>query len=220
MPERLTVILKQPIANVRVRDLSDPARAGAQTSAIGEASRHLSAVANVEHVRAALEAQLQAQHQQQSQQFQQMAAQLRQQVDSEMAALNSARAALQQAGAGLSKMRQQILVDSEQQLLDLAVEIARKVLMQDIQAQRYEIAPIVEAALAQLPSRDGVTVRLNPADHHRCIASVPADEGHVRFVPDPSVPSAGCIVESGEGIVESDIQSHLAAIAQNLKVES
>lgn len=216
MPDPLTVILKKPVASVRVLN-SSPAPAAVRPA---PAPRPPRTQQELGQVHAALEAQLAAAQQQQAQQLQRLEAQLRQQVEAERAAMKSARAALESAAAETLRLREQILSGAERQVLELAVDIAGRVLLQEVQAQNYQLAPIVEAALANLPSRTDLVVKLNPADLERCGGTLPNGEGAVRYVADPGVPPAGCVVESGEGCVESDPQRQLEQVRQALVGET
>lgn len=143
----------------------------------------------------------------------------RQQAEAERQNLRQARAALDAAAQRLGQFQDELAAEAEQQLLDLAMEIARKVLMQEIRSERHEIDPIVEEALKHLPARRDVAVHLNPNDFARCrMAQRPADESpHVRFVADPNVLPAECFLETREGTVEASVSVHLAQIADTLK---
>jgi flagellar assembly protein FliH len=139
-------------------------------------------------------------------------------TQAEGASLVSARQALTHAAQQVEGFRAELLAEAEGQLLTLAVEIARKVLMQEIQAERYQIDPIVAEALRRVPSHGGVVVHLNPGDCSRCQAAVKqeGDGQQVRFVADVNVQPAECLLETPEGIVESSVEGHLAAIAEGL----
>jgi len=145
-------------------------------------------------------------------------ADLRREVDRANGQCAPAREALEQCAGELSELRGRIVRDAEEQLVDLAICIARKVLMQEIQAGRYEIGPIVESALKHLPVLNDVIVHLNPED---LAASSPASEPPVcegvRFVGDPSVQRAHCILETPEGLVVSAVDAHLSDISEALK---
>ena len=78
--------------------------------------------------------------------------------------VDQAAAALRKAAAEVVREHREFLAQAEEQLLDLAIDIARKVLMQEVQAQRYEIQPIVAEALKRVPEELDVTVYLNPDD--------------------------------------------------------
>jgi len=140
-------------------------------------------------------------------------------LQGERAELARARQALERAAAEVAGLRQQVLADAEEHLLDLAVEIARKVLMQEIRAGRHEIEPIVREALRRAPAKREVVVRLNPKDLARMETASGTDEmpANVRLVPDPSIGPAECVVETAEGTVEARVEHELDQVRAALK---
>lgn len=144
----------------------------------------------------------------------------RQQVRLEAEKVKTAFLALQQASDELAGLRQRFLQEAEGQLVELALNIARKVLMQEIQAGRYQIDPIVKEALLSIPSRQNVVVRLNPDDLAGCeLAGMEpegGDGGSLRFVADPNINRAECLIEAADGMVESSIDAHLDGVAEAL----
>ena len=198
MGEDLTVRLSAPLAAVRVIGHTPSPRAQRQAQA-GRGPRGAPAAAGDE----------------------QLAAQMQQELDREKAELAGARQALTEALSLFDRHREQMLREAENQLLDLAVEIARKVLMQEIQAERHQIEPIVTEALQNLPARQQVVVHLNPRDMARCEIAGKADDAEnsesIRFVADPSVAPAQCVLETPEGTVDSNVDTHLQAISEALK---
>jgi len=146
---------------------------------------------------------------------------VRRRAEAAEAQLRSACQALTAAVGQLQDFRRDLLKDAEGQLVDLATGIARKVLMQEIQAGRHEIEPIVKQALARVPPHCDVVVHLNPDDWARCQAAQSAEgetpPEHVRFVSDPNVGPAECVVEAPEGIVELTLDAHLSEIGEALK---
>jgi len=138
----------------------------------------------------------------------------------ERAALRSARAALEDAVAQLAESRLELVREADQQLLELALGIARKVLAQEIQAQRYEIDPIIQEALRHVPTHQDAVVRLNPDDYARCTMVREQGSGEkpegMRFLSDPSVQPAQCVVETPQGGAESSPEARLQDIAEVL----
>jgi flagellar assembly protein FliH len=160
--------------------------------------------------------------------------QVQQNIQAERDRLVQASKALTSGLAELTRLREEMIRQSEQQLLELALEIARKVLMQEIQAGRYEIDPIVKEALLHVPARQDVIVHLHPDDWATCQmareevstprpAGLGASEGSsvgaggIQFVADPGVRRGECLLETAEGIVESAVENHLADIGEALK---
>lgn len=140
-------------------------------------------------------------------------------LETERAELARARQTLERAAAQVAGLEPKILADAEQHLLDLAIEIARKVLMQEIQAGRYEIDPIVTEALLHVPARQVVVAHLHPDDWARCQRASDGSgdgAGTVRFVADASVPRAACVLETPQGVVQSVVEDHLERIAEDL----
>jgi len=147
--------------------------------------------------------------------------QAQQQIDAELAQLRVARLALVQATAEFQSLQDQFCSQAESQLLDLSLEIARKVLMQEVNSSRHEVDPIVKEALNRLPGRIDAAVHLHPDDLARCEMARGAqdspDAGGLEFVPDASVGRGECLVRTARGTVESSIDGHLSEISQALK---
>jgi flagellar assembly protein FliH len=192
MPAPLTIQLAGPIAGVRAP--SEEPSADAQAAAAEAAICH--------------------------EEIQQQA---RQELDAAMACIHSANRALEDALAQFRQVQQESLAESEEQVVELALEVARKVLMQEIQAQRYDIDPIVREALLHVPVRENVVCRLNPQDLTTCeMARKTSTDGHtgeMRFIADPTVPPASCVLETHEGVVRSSVDDHLGEISKALEGE-
>lgn len=134
--------------------------------------------------------------------------------------LHQATAAALQAGRELAELRDRLIGQIEMQATALAMAIARKVLAQEIAHRGYDIDPIVEEALAQVPRRGDILVRMNPDDHARSELAEqdpdPSGLTRVQFVPDPSIAPAGCVVECREGHVDRDVASAMDQIHRAL----
>ncbi len=142
-------------------------------------------------------------------------------LDAERAELAQARRALEQAAARIGKLHEQVVADAEAHLPDLAIEIARNVLMQEIEAGRHDIEPIVRRALRSAPANREVVVRLHPEDLAQMEKAQAADSAapaaNVRLVADSGVGRAECVVETAEGTVEARIEDELEQVKQALK---
>jgi flagellar assembly protein FliH len=140
-------------------------------------------------------------------------------LEQEWAAVKSTKKTLAAALERCQTLQGELIRQSEKQLVELALEIASRVLLQEVRAKAYDIDPIVKEALARVPTRRKAVVRLNPADMERCslAAESQAAEKLVRFVADPSLQRTQCVVETAEGFVQTDLASHLQAIADLLR---
>ena len=148
----------------------------------------------------------------------------REELAAQQAELAKTRQALEAGLARLSTLREEMIHEAESQLLELALDVARKVLMQEIQAGRYEIDPIVKEALRRVPRRQDVVAHLHPHDWSRSQLARGAEEdpaaaGSIRFVADPSIPRGECVLETAEAAIVSAVDDHLDTIADALRDE-
>ena len=93
--------------------------------------------------------------------------------------------------------------------------------MQKVEDGAYEIESIVKEALNNAPTRQDIVVHLNPEDLAHC-QKAQQDEPDgaltgVKFVSDPNIGRAECLLESPKGIIESLINEHLERIGKALK---
>jgi len=141
-------------------------------------------------------------------------------IDDELVEFRLAREALVKAQAKFHDLQAQFCREAEQQLLGLSMEIARKVLMQEIQAGRHEVDPIVREALSRLPTRMDAVVHLHPDDLARCELASKDEESpdaeDVSFVADSGVCRGECLVQTSHGTVESSIEGHIEEISKAL----
>jgi flagellar assembly protein FliH len=132
--------------------------------------------------------------------------------------LRQAQAALDSAVKAVRTLEAEVLGNAESQLVTLALEIAGKVLAQDIEGGKYRIEPIVHEALSRIPCRRDIVVRLNPLDLARWQeAGVAPSAAGVKLAADPSVRRAECVVECAEGVVSATVGESLARAAEVLK---
>ncbi len=142
-------------------------------------------------------------------------------LEDEIAKAKQARRALENALEQVGQLQVQLLKDAEQQLLQLSVDIAQKILAQEIQTQQYQIEPIVKEALQHVPPRTDVVVHLHPDDYAQCEMARQAEKnsqsGGITFLADPNVNRAECVLETSQGTVESRIDAHLENIVEAFK---
>ena len=123
--------------------------------------------------------------------------------------------------AKLNEFYNKIFVEHREEIAKLSVEIARKILTQKVEDGDYEIESIVKEALKNAPSRQDMVVHLNPEDLAQCREAQqnPSDGTFVgvKFVSDPNIGRAECLLESPKGIIKSFIDEHLERISRALE---
>ncbi len=122
---------------------------------------------------------------------------------------------LETLAANLQLVYEKAIVEHRQGIAKLAVEIARKILVQKAKDGDYEIESIIAEALNNAPARQDIVVRLNPQDL-ACYQQADKNFAGVKFVADPGIGPAQCVVETPKGKVESLIDEHLEQVAMVL----
>ncbi len=133
--------------------------------------------------------------------------------------------ALREAVEEVAGLREQILRECEEDLLKLAIMVARKVIHQEISTDRLILAKVVGAAVGSASERDEIVIRLNPDDHrtvsahrHLYLNGI----GHERLLdlkPDDSIPPGGCIVDTAMGEIDARTDSQVDEIFRRLLEE-
>ncbi len=146
---------------------------------------------------------------------------LKRELEAQKAAFSQINQALREVTAKLNEFYNTTFAAHKEEIAKLSVEIAGKILAQKVEDGDYEIESIVREALNNAPSHQDVVVHLNPEDlvqYQKARQDEPSQEsGGIKFVPDPNIGRAECLLETPKGIVESLIEQHLEQIAKALK---
>lgn len=118
----------------------------------------------------------------------------------------------------LTGLRATIARETERQMVDLALALARRVVDRELTLAPDLVAAMAHVALERLGEQTPATIRLNPADYSVVIAERGEQwEGtHVSVVPDPAVTRGGCLVESDFGVVDASVDAQLGELARAL----
>jgi flagellar assembly protein FliH len=118
--------------------------------------------------------------------------------------------------------RAEILSETEQQIVDLVLLIARKVVKVISESQRTVITSNVVQALKKVKSRGTVIIRVNVADlkltteHTKDFISMIEGIKSIQVMEDSSVDQGGCIIETDFGEVDARIASQLAELESKI----
>jgi flagellar biosynthesis/type III secretory pathway protein FliH len=120
----------------------------------------------------------------------------------------------------LNTLYEETLAAHRSDIAKLSVEIARKILMYKTGQGDHDIRAIVEEALKRAPTRQNITVRVNPEDFSACQqlqqACPESPLAELNVVADGGIARADCLVETPKGIVRSFIEDHLERISEAL----
>jgi flagellar assembly protein FliH len=133
--------------------------------------------------------------------------------------------ALGEGLADLEHARRRIRQQSEREVVELALAIARKVVCREIATSRQCVAAVAREALKKADQQENITVKMNPTDI-RFLEKL-RGEGErlfetadsVRLEEDDTIESGGCVIETDCGQIDARIDEQLAVIEAAFKRE-
>ena len=142
------------------------------------------------------------------------------QLNAEKRRLGSLCEALDKAAGELAGFQEEMFSSHREQIARLSVEIARKILLREIENGNYEISRIIQEALKAAPSQQDVIVRVNPDDLTGYQKQTEAEGidalSEVKLVGDAGIGPGQCVVETDKGMVEYFIEEHLKQVSEAL----
>jgi len=118
--------------------------------------------------------------------------------------------------------RAEIISETEQEIIDLVLIIARKVIKVISETQRSVVISNVVQALRKVKARGNIIIRVNIADvkltteHTKDFIKLLEGAKSVQVVEDSSVDSGGCIIETDFGEIDARIASQLAELESRI----
>ncbi|MDR1566139.1 MAG: flagellar assembly protein FliH [Treponema sp.] len=114
--------------------------------------------------------------------------------------------------------RAEILAETEQEIIDLVLLIARKVIKVISENQRNVIISNVVQALRKVKGRGNIIIRVNMADvklstdHIKDFIKLVEGAKSIQVVEDSSIDQGGCVIETDFGEIDARISSQLAEL--------
>ncbi len=118
--------------------------------------------------------------------------------------------------------RQEILAETEQQIVDLVLLMTRKIVKVISENQRNIVVSNVVQALRKVKGRGEVIIRVNLNDvamttqHIKDFLSAAENIKNITVVEDSSVDRGGCVIETDFGAIDAKIVSQLNEIEQKI----
>jgi flagellar assembly protein FliH len=118
--------------------------------------------------------------------------------------------------------RTEILEETEQQVIDLVLLIARKVIKTVSESQRTVVVSNVVQALRKLKTSGNVLIRVNLADvkltteHIKDFVKIAEGAKGIQVVEDSTVDPGGCVIETDFGEINARISSQLAELEDKI----
>ena len=127
-----------------------------------------------------------------------------------------------QAILELEMVRDRMLVDSERDLVDVAVLVAREALGADPAGCAEFTERMVEHALRTLREADSISLRVSPTDYKAVVAKHPelmGEKAVVHISEDASINLGGVVAECSFGRIDATLERRLIEAARRLRIE-
>jgi flagellar biosynthesis/type III secretory pathway protein FliH len=121
----------------------------------------------------------------------------------------------------LEELRRSMIRQTEHQIVQLAIEMARRIVRREVQTDNDLLCAMARVALDRLGDASPATIRLNPEDYHTIVARQGGTwaGSNVNVVADPAVGRGGCLVESPFGFVDASVEAQFRVLEQALLAE-
>ncbi|MFN8057718.1 MAG: FliH/SctL family protein [Vicinamibacterales bacterium] len=119
----------------------------------------------------------------------------------------------------VARLRKDIMEQTERQLVQLSLAIARRIVRREITMDAEFVAALVHVAFERLGLRVGpATIRLHPEEHRLVFPErvIDWEAAHFQVVPDASLPRGGCVIESDLGSIDAGIDAQFDEMAKAL----
>jgi len=132
---------------------------------------------------------------------------------------------LRAATEGVQSLRERVLRESEDDLIDLVMKVARKVILREVAMDRGILVNVVRTAIDALSERSEITIRLNP-DDYILITTGPGESirkelftERMQLKSDPAVLQGSCQIDSEMGTLDAGIDGQMDEIFRRLLEE-
>ena len=130
---------------------------------------------------------------------------------------------LQQALMQLGNLRQNTYRIIEQEVVELALAIARKVICREIEVDKKVVVCVAREALSKVEDPGSVTIKMNPADYQFIndtkyqLSELIGNIDNVTIEPGENIRSGGCIIETNLGEIDARIEQQLQAVEESFR---
>jgi len=121
------------------------------------------------------------------------------------------------------KKRNEIIEESEAQIIDLIITMARKVVKTITESQKRVVYDNITEALKHLKGRSEVTIRVNTEDlqmttkHKKEFIQMVEGIEQIRILEDNTVEKGGCYISTDFGSIDAKISTQLSEIEEQIK---
>lgn len=122
----------------------------------------------------------------------------------------------------VENLKAQLLLDHEAELIRLVFLIAKKIALRDLEGNREAVKEILVNVIGEAKADERVVVHLSPGDlqfiqaiQEKAGAPIASLE-RIKFIPQTSVKSGGCLIETEYGSVDATVEERVERTWQTL----
>ena len=124
---------------------------------------------------------------------------------------------------GVRRLKEELFQKSEQEMVELVLAIARRIIQKDVSTDRKIILSMIKSALNFVADQEEIRVRLNPSDlefatQHK--GEITEGMRNLIFEEDEEIPRGDAIIESNRGIIGCGIERHLQKVEEDLRTQT
>lgn len=114
----------------------------------------------------------------------------------------------------LAALRRQMIQQTEEQIVRLALTIAKRILRREATLDQDLTVAMVRVALDRLGEHSGATIRLHPEDYALTVGQQQDewDNDQVTVVADDDISRGGCRIESAFGFVDASVEAQFEQV--------
>ena len=119
--------------------------------------------------------------------------------------------------------RAAVLTLSERELVELSLEISKRIVAAELKVNQEVVVAIAKEALTLIRDRPYVLALVHPDDFEICnqarqqFEALLPEGAVLRILPDIKVERGGCVLDTGQGVVDATLDSRWAALMEALK---
>ena len=132
---------------------------------------------------------------------------------------------LEKAITELGKLKEDLSLNVERGAVELALEIAEKIVSHEVSVNKETLLGVLKGALEKIVDQEKIKIRINKADlqlinESGCqISGLTDNIKDVIIEGDETISRGGCVIETGFGCIDARIESQLQAVGDLLRSE-
>ena len=114
------------------------------------------------------------------------------------------------------------LAEAERTILELAMEIAKKIIKKELEQDNDQFLQVVKTAIKEAREAKEVQLRINPdcyellVSHKEELQAVFPNDTRFYIIPDEELVDRACVIESSAGRIDASVDSQLSEIKRKL----